>query len=179
MLAKASDLSNQSQGHSNRAEQIRSERESAQANNEDSSDPDSAKEVAKNKGYFVADSGTAGASTDNELVADRINDAEEAIDKKLGIITGSGDKKGSIAKDDKTTIASRLNKISDSINGLAGTKSDQTDGEKATDEELGITTDSDTEKATTAGTETTIANKLKDGIAEINGLLGGEREKVG
>jgi hypothetical protein len=124
MISKAGDLSNQSEGHLNKAEQIRSEKEAEQATNEDSSDPNSAKEIGKGKGYYVADSGNAGASTDtdNELVADRLTDGEKAINAKLGITTDSDTAEGGIATatDDKTTIASRLNTITDNINGLIG-----------------------------------------------------------
>jgi hypothetical protein len=165
MISKASDLSNQSEGHFNKAEQIRSEKEAEQAtNNEDSSDPNSAKEIGKGKGYYVADSGNAGASTDteNELVADRLTDGEKAINAKLGI-TDSDTKEGSIATDDKTTIASRLNTIADNINGLVDTKSAQVDTK---------------EGSIATNDKTTIASQLKDGAQEVDSLLGLEKEKV-
>jgi hypothetical protein len=162
MVATAGDLGNQSEGHFNKAEQIRSEKEAEQATNEDSSDPNSAKEIGKGKGYYVADSGNAGASTDDELVADRLTDGEKAINAKLGI-TDSDTKEGSIATDDKTTIASRLNTIADNINGLVDTKSAQVDTK---------------EGSIATNDKTTIASQLKDGAQEVDSLLGLEKEKV-
>jgi|LakMenE01Jun11ns_1017448.scaffolds.fasta_scaffold9959301_12 hypothetical protein len=182
MISKAGDLSNQSEGHFNKAEQIRSEKEAEQAtNNEDSSDPNSAKEIGKDKGYYVGDSGNAGASTDteNELVADRLTDGEKAINEKLGITTDSETAEGGIATDDQTTIANRLNEVTDNINGLIGAQSDQSSDEQAINEKLGITTASDA-KESGIGTDdkTTIASRLKDGAGEVDNLLGVEKEKV-
>jgi hypothetical protein len=154
MMTKSSDLGNQSAGHFDKAEQIERESEE-QANTEDPSDPNSPKETGKNKGYYVGDSGNAGASTDtdDELVADRLTDGEEAINAKLGI---TDTKEGSIATDDQTTIASQLNEITDNINGLTDTK----EGSIATDD------------------QTTIASQLKAGAQEVDSLLGLEKEKV-
>jgi hypothetical protein len=176
MVATAADLGNQSEGHFNKAEQIRSEKEAEQATNEDSSDPNSAKEIGKGKGYYVADSGNAGASTDDELVADRLNAGEEAVNAQLGIT----DKEGGIATDDKTTIANRLNEVTDNINGLIGAQSDQSSDEQAINKKLGITTASDA-KESGIGTDdkTTIASRLKDGAGEVDNLLGVEKEKIG
>ncbi|MEB3316510.1 MAG: hypothetical protein VKK32_09920 [Candidatus Melainabacteria bacterium] len=131
MISKAGDLSNQSEGHLNKAEQIRSEQEAEQATNEDSSDPNSAndpnsaKEIGKGKGYYVADSGNAGASTDVELVADRLTDAEKAINEKLGITTDSETAEGGIGTDDKTTIASRLKDGAGEVDNLLGVEKEK------------------------------------------------------
>jgi hypothetical protein len=128
MVAQAADHSNQSANHLNKAEQIKSENESQQANNEDSSDPNSAKETGqeteKDKGYYVADAGNAGASSDsdggeNELVANRLNAGEEAVNEQLGITTAS-------ATEDRTTatnespLASQLKSRTGEINNLLG-----------------------------------------------------------
>jgi hypothetical protein len=180
MTAKATAYNNQSENHLNKAEQIRSQQETEQAAAEDSSDPDSAKETGKDKGYYVADSGNAGASTDDELVADRLTDGEKAINEKLGISTASATDGDGTAATDESSIASRLNTITDNIKGLVDTKADQTDGEAAVNKELGITTDSDTkENGIGVNNETSVANRLKDGAGEVNDLLGVEKEKVG
>jgi hypothetical protein len=132
MTAQAADHSNQSANHLNKAEQIKSENESQQANNEDSSDPNSAKETGqeteKDKGYYVADAGNAGASSggsDNELVADRLNAGEEAVNGKFGITTDSDTKEGGIATDDKTAIAGRLKDRTGEINDLLGVEKEK------------------------------------------------------
>ncbi len=180
MVAQAADLSNQSEGHFNKAELIKSQKETEQAAAEDSSDPDSAKETGKDKGYYVADSGNAGASTDDELVADRLTDGEKAINEKLGIVTASATDGDGTAATDESSIASRLNTITGNINGLVDTKADQTDDEKAINEKLGISTASATDgDITTATDESSIASRLKDGAGEVNDLLGVEKEKVG
>jgi hypothetical protein len=127
IAAQAADLSNQSEGHFNKAELIKSQQETEQAAAEDSSDPDSAKETGKDKGYYVADSGNAAASSDSddELVADRLSDGEKAINEKLGITTDSDTEEGGIATNDESSIASRLKDGAEEVNNLLGVEKEK------------------------------------------------------
>jgi hypothetical protein len=131
IATQAADHKNQSEGHFNKAAEITSEKESEQANNEDSSDPakETEKDKGKDKGYYVADAGTAGASSDgggkNELVAERLNAGEEAVNGKFGITTDSDTEKDGIATGGQTTIASQLESRTGEINKLLGVEKEE------------------------------------------------------
>jgi len=125
IASQASNDEIQGQSSLNEAATLRDEAEAAeaaeaeQAATEGTTDSD----AAKDKGYYVADAGTAGASSDggdNELVAKRLNAGEKAVNEQLGISTDSGTEEGGIATGDKTTIASRLKGTTEEINNLLG-----------------------------------------------------------
>jgi hypothetical protein len=122
IASQASNDEIQGQSDLNEVATLRGEAEAAeaeQAATEGTTDSD----AAKDKGYYVADAGTAGASSDggdNELVAERLTSGEKAVNEQLGISTDSDTEEGGIATGDKTTIASRLKGTTEEINNLLG-----------------------------------------------------------
>jgi hypothetical protein len=115
IASKANQDEMQGQSGLNEAETLKGEAEAAeaeQAATEGTTDSD----AAKDKGYYVADAGNAAASSDggdNELVAERLNAGEEAVNGKFGITTDIGD---------KTTIAGRLKDTTAEIKNLFDVK---------------------------------------------------------